>query len=445
MNMQVPKGIGLPGNKIETSDWKEVRRQLDSLVEQSVFDPNPERRLALRRLLIELAKMWGAKPASIQDLYLARGRGEIQGFTAAAINIRGLTYEVAQAVFRAADALDAGAFIFELARSEIGYTDQQPSEYAACVMAAALKTGYQGPVFIQGDHYQVNAKKFKSSPESELGDIIKLIEESLDWDYGNIDIDASTIVDLSRATLEDQQKDNAEVTAKLAQIIRNKESAAAVSIGGEIGEVGKDNSRPEELEAYMKQLIKAMAGRPAISKVSVQTGTSHGGVVLAGGELAQVKISFDTLKELSRLAREKYGMAGAVQHGASTLPEDSFDQFPQVETAEIHLATGFQNLMYDHLPEEFLNHLYQEIRRTFNSERKPGDSEEQFIYKTRKKAFGLAKKDWWGLPSGVKEKMMAALETKILLIFKKLKVDGTKKLTQRYIKTTLPPRPLIKI
>ena len=56
----------------------------------------------------------------------------------------------------------------------------------------------------------------------------------------------------------------------------------------------------------------------------------------------------DTLDRLSRVAREEYGLAGCVQHGASTLPEALFDRFPQVETAEIHLATGFQNLLYEH-------------------------------------------------------------------------------------------------
>jgi len=35
----------------------------------------------------------------------------------------------------------------------------------------------------------------------------------------------------------------------------------------------------------------------------------------------------------------KYGMAGAVQHGASTLPAELFDRFPKLGACEIHLAT----------------------------------------------------------------------------------------------------------
>ena len=55
-------------------------------------------------------------------------------------------------------------------------------------------------------------------------------------------------------------------------------------------------------------------------------------------------------RRLSTVAREKYGLAGAVQHGASTLPDEAFNNFPRTETAEIHLATNFQNMLYDHLP-----------------------------------------------------------------------------------------------
>ncbi|NIO08439.1 MAG: aldolase, partial [Deltaproteobacteria bacterium] len=78
---------------------------------------------------------------------------------------RGMTYQVARAVYRAALKHKVGAFIFEIARSEIGYTRQRPAEYAACVLAAAVKEEFQGPVFIQGDHFQMNRKKYAADAE----------------------------------------------------------------------------------------------------------------------------------------------------------------------------------------------------------------------------------------------------------------------------------------
>jgi hypothetical protein len=102
------------------------------------------------------------------------------GFTVPAINVRAMAYDTARAVIRAAKGLNAGAFIFEIARSEIGYTEQRPHEYAAVVLAAALREGFNGPIFIQGDHVQTNAKKYNSPDrDKELDALRALIKEEI--------------------------------------------------------------------------------------------------------------------------------------------------------------------------------------------------------------------------------------------------------------------------
>ena len=91
-----------------------------------------------------------------------------------------MAYDTARAVLRSAKNLDAGAFIFEIARSEIGYTEQRPHEYAAVVIAAALREGFTGPLFIQGDHVQVNAKKYNGPDrDKELDALRGLIREEV--------------------------------------------------------------------------------------------------------------------------------------------------------------------------------------------------------------------------------------------------------------------------
>src|SRR5262249_10257246 len=151
-------------------------------------------------------------------------------------------------------------------------------------------------------------------------------------------------------------------TAELATLIRQLEPPrVTISIGGEIGEVGKHNSTVGELKAYLDGFNEHFAGGArGLSKVSVQTGTSHGGVVLPDGTIAQVKIDFETLRELGNTARE-YGLGGAVQHGASTLPAEAFGEFPKVGTMEVHLATEFQNIALDggHFPAD----LKEEVRK----------------------------------------------------------------------------------
>src|SRR5438445_6038126 len=107
---------------VAVADPEKFRAEVvDSLVWSAVFSPQ-EARDAARRAIHEAAASLGILPASILALYQARGRGELSGFTVPAINVRMLAYDTARAAVRAAHKLDAGAVIFEIARSEIGYT-----------------------------------------------------------------------------------------------------------------------------------------------------------------------------------------------------------------------------------------------------------------------------------------------------------------------------------
>ena len=421
----------------ESKNNKTDKTNIDSLVEQAVFGTGPREKTEYYSIIRETALGLGIFPASIDSLYRASGKGLYHGITVPAINIRGITYHIAKAVFRAAMKEKVGAFIFEIARSEIGYTLQTPGEYAACILAAAVKEGYKGPVFIMGDHFQVRRAMYRENPDGELNDIKQLIQDSINAGFFNIDIDASTIVDLSKASLEEQQAKNSEITAEMTRFIRSIEpKGVTVSVGGEIGEIGKGNSTVADLRAfidgYRRHLGKDMAG---ISKISVQTGSTHGGVVLPDGSVAQVSIDFNTLKELSRVAREEYGLGGAVQHGASTLPDEAFDMFPQVGTVEVHLATGFQNILFDssHFPPDLLAAIHRQLDTKYPQERKTGETEEQFIYKTRKRAFGDFKKVLWHLPESTLRALMDELENRFSLIFRKLNAINTEKLIRKYI------------
>jgi len=410
--------------------------RIDGLVEQAVFG-DEQAREENRRQIRELAASLGIYPASIQGLYEAAGRGAYHNKTVPAINIRGMTYQVARAVFRAALKHEVGAFIFELARSEMGYTKQKPAEYVTCVLAAAIKEGFQGPVFIQGDHFQMNQKRYRADPGQEIEGMKALIQEAVSAGFYNIDIDASTLVDLEKESLEQQQEENCRVTAEMTRFIRSIEpEAVTVSVGGEIGEVGKQNSTVEDLRVFMSG-YRAHTGLDikGISKISVQTGTTHGGVVLPDGAIASVELDFDTLKVLSKIAREEYGMGGAVQHGASTLPDEAFHLFPEIGTAEIHLATGFQNIIYDspHFPQELTQRINQHLLQQYSDERKSGDTEEQFLYKTRKKAFGDFKKETWDIPSDNLKGIVDALEERFTQLFQKLIVVDTVGLVKKYV------------
>jgi fructose/tagatose bisphosphate aldolase len=417
---------------------------LDELTYTAVFGDAASQAFA-RWVIWEAAQQLGALPASIQPLYEAAGRGEYEHMTVPAMNLRGMAYDSARAAFRAALKTGAKAIIFEIARSEMGYCAQPPGEYATVVLAAAVREGYHGPVFIQGDHFQVNAKRYTKEPNAEIADLKKLIDAAIAAGFYNIDIDASTLVDLSKPTLEDQQELNVACTVELTQYIRSKEPVGVtISIGGEIGEVGHKNSTPEDLRAFMSGYLGRLPqGVRGISKVSVQTGTVHGGIPLADGTIAKVNLDLKVLEELSTIARKEYGMAGAVQHGASTLPEDAFDKFPQVGCAEVHLATGFQNIILSSkaFPADLRERMYRYLDEHHSDERKPGETDEQFYYKARKRVWGPFKADVWNLPSDVRAAIGHELEAQFELLFRKLGVAGRADLVEKYLKPLPIHRP----
>src|SRR4029078_12714262 len=91
--------------------------------------------------------------------------------------------------------------------------------------------------------------------------------------------------------LASQQRLNYETCADIAKYIRELQpKGVSISIGGEIGEGGTQNSTVEELRAFMDGFSRTLAercppGTDGLSKISVQSGTSHGGVVLPHGSI----------------------------------------------------------------------------------------------------------------------------------------------------------------
>ncbi len=448
--------LKISAQQLQIEDLAQLKAAtIDELVYNLCLNASQTVKDACRWIIWEAAAALQIYPSSIQELYAAKGKTKYSQITVPAVNIRGLTYDVARALLRTALKLKSLTLIFEIAKSEIGYTLQRPAEYAAVCLAAAIKEGFSGPLFIQGDHFQLKAKNYSDNPDKEIESLKKLIREAVEAGFYNIDIDASTLVDLSQETIDQQQRNNYEVTAKLSAFIREiQPEKVTISIGGEIGEVGGKNTTPEEFHAFMqgfkKQLQQYGKGLQGISKISIQTGTAHGGVVLPDGSIAKVSLDFNALKTISRIAQGDYGLSGTVQHGASTLPEEAFHHFPETETAEVHLATGFQNIIYEskHFPAELREEIYAWLKENCAAERKAGMSDEQFIYKSRKKGFGPHKKQLLDLPKQVRQNLGQELEEKFVFLFQKLNAVNTEALVNKYVQPVRikqpPPEALAK-
>jgi hypothetical protein len=408
----------------------------------------PDVRQAAIWAIREAAHASGIMPASIHGLYVARGRGQWTDRTVPALNLRGWTYQTCRAAFRAARKMRSSLLIFEQALAEAIYAAQRPAEYTAGVLAAAMREGHQGPLFLQADHDQVNAGNFARDPAKETQRLADVIREQIAASFFNIDVDASTVVDLSLPTLAEQQRLNAELTAKFTRLVRELEpKGVTISVGAEIGEVGAHNTTPDELRAFMATYPKALAaagGGAGITKVSVNSGTYHGGRVLADGTLAKVPVAFDALAEISRVGSKEFGLAGAVQHGASTLPMDYFGKFPESGTVEIHLALGFNNLIFDHpkLPQSVKDEIRAYCFAHHATERKADQTEAQFLYTTRKKAWAGMKQRFWDLPADIQAALTDSLEDMFRDMFERMRVGGTDELVARFTQAPVVPVPV---
>ncbi|MCO5173714.1 MAG: class II fructose-bisphosphate aldolase [Trueperaceae bacterium] len=288
-------------------------------------------------LLAECARL-GVAPAPVGTVYRALAEGRIAPLTVPAFNVRGLTFDVVSAIYRRATEQDAAGVMFELAPSEAAVADQSFAQYAALVCAAAAVTGYRGPVLVQGDHFSVEEAADAVRVES-------LARDALASGFLQIDLDAAALAE-EGASAAARQGRNAAVTAGLMARLAPHAPAGTI-FGGEVGEIGGANTTPEELDVFV-DLVRRHAGAAAglFGKVSVQTGTRHGGVTDAAGRKARMPLDTGLARELADVARAK-GLPGIVQHGASTLQRDQFAALPGCGVVEVHLATNLQDLVFD--------------------------------------------------------------------------------------------------
>lgn len=411
---------------------------IDQLVYKAVFGTNEEKKLA-SFVIWQEAKNNNIFSASINDFYMAKGRGEVPStLCTPAMNVRGMTYDVARAVFQTAIENNVGAFIFEIARSEMAYTEQTPQEYVTVILASALREGWNGPVFIQGDHFQAKAETPGVPKSGEIDAIKTLAIEAVKAGFYNIDIDMSTLVNLSQETVDAQQQPNIKYSLELANFIRTLQpEGITISLGGEIGHIGGKNSTVEDFTSFLDGFNAGLdPGMTGISKISVATGTHHGGVVLPDGTMADVPVDFSVLSSISKLGQEKYGIGGAVQHGASTLPDHLFNEFSKSGAVEIHLATGLQNLTMNHpaFPKDLMVEIYSWIDENKQDERGENTTNEQFHYELRKKAWGPFKQKTWDIEEEKKLQIRQAIKDRMKFFFESLGVIGSRDLVNNFIR-----------
>lgn len=378
------------------TDEDTVRQSVAGLADIAAFGDSAEQQLA-HKYAWQLAYACGIFSASIDELYRIISTGELPNMTVPAMNMRAIPYQSARAVFAAMRDHHVRAAIFELSRGEIAFTGQRPMEYATVILCAAIAERHSGPIFLQGDHFQVSASRYATDPDLELTTLKKLIAEAVEAGFYSIDIDTSTLVDLSFDTVDEQQRPNYLLTAELVNFVRKLEpEGITISLGGEIGEVGEENSTAEEVEAFLAGVNAHLDPNTAgLTKLSIQSGTKHGGNVLKDGSFGEMLVDFELITELTNACRSHSGVAGCVQHGASMLTLEKLGRLPESACVEVHLAAAFLNAVYKHLPDSLVTLADDWALEHFADEWKTDWSKEQFLHHARRYPIGYFKRQWW--------------------------------------------------
>jgi fructose/tagatose bisphosphate aldolase len=432
-------GLIAHGNSISVNDETKLKQSMDKLIRIAVLESGEEAAWA-QYIIHTCALQLGIIPSSIHDLYISRGKGELpSNFTTPAVNLRALSYDGARAAFRSARKINSSLIIFEIARVELMWGGISLAEYASCVLGAAIVEGYSGPVFLQGDHFQVSAQ---NSLENEMSIVKTLIRQAIRAGFYNIDIDTSTLVDLLKASINDQQTSNALISAELASYTRKiQPQGITVSIGGEIGEVGGHVSTVEELHSYITQFNQIYSincpEEPGLSKVSIHSGTTHGGIALPDGTIARPTIDFDAILRLSRASQQSYYLGGVVQHGASTLPLEDFGQLVNYGTLEVHLATAFMTTMLENLPSKLIGKVHKWLDQNYAHERTSQMTDSQFYHKVEMNALAPFKKELWDLSNDEKQRIAIAWESQFDQIFKQLGCSNSRPIVDKFIKPVI--------
>ncbi|MBU0761434.1 MAG: class II fructose-bisphosphate aldolase [Candidatus Altiarchaeota archaeon] len=351
-----------------------------------------------------------------------------KGCIVMATNIR-ITHS-ARGIMLAAKELDA-AVMFEIAKSEIGYTDQPPKEFVRNIEQIAQEVEFNQPYVIHGDHIGI-----KENTSEAVGAGEKLIKDMLDAGFTSFAIDASHNFDVGAPTVRQQLRDNIEITCKLAKLIPEQ---AGLEV--EVGEVGKKDPKTgekalttvEEAKTYI-QAIKDAGFNPNL--IATNNGTAHGNTYDVNGNLVeQVGIDIERTKAIAD-AIAPFGTYVA-QHGITGTPLNMMHLLIGAGVLKGNVGTNWQNVALDSMPHDLVSRMEDWTLKSPHAEKmkakKPGISRNELVGKNIKNAIKVFKPEIDALSGDDRAKVDEATKNSALAFFKAFKAEGTASAVREYI------------
>ncbi|MFH1722456.1 MAG: class II fructose-bisphosphate aldolase [Candidatus Altiarchaeota archaeon] len=236
--------------------------------------------------------------------------------------------------------------LFEIAKSEIGYTGLAPAEYYESITRKASELGFDIPYAIHADHITV-----KSPGEADVQSAEDLIKAELSAGFTSFAIDASHIYDTEGESVAERLAGNIDVTTKLAKLIPKE-----FSLEVEVGEIGKKDPKTgkqelttvEEAVTFIEAL-QANGIEPDL--IATHNGSTHGNIYDAEGNvIEQVGIDEQRTRDIAK-AIKHLGVQIA-QHGITGTPLNLMHRLIDAGIAKGNVATNWQNIAIDSFPKD---------------------------------------------------------------------------------------------
>ena len=222
-----PAAAHLEGDRLVVDD--EARFRVDGrrdLAWTAAFSTDEATIAAARWIVWEASQALGARSASIQELYMARGRGRGPRVHRPAINIRAQTFDMARTVSRPPRAATSARSSSSWPAASRPTRSSGRSTTRPRVLAGAIAAGWRGPGVHPGRPLPVQRQEVRRRPRGDDRGDPAGMPVAIDAGYRNIDIDCSTLVDLSKPTVDEQQRENYVRAAELTALIRSSSPTA---------------------------------------------------------------------------------------------------------------------------------------------------------------------------------------------------------------------------
>ncbi|MFH1788384.1 MAG: class II fructose-bisphosphate aldolase [Candidatus Altiarchaeota archaeon] len=336
-----------------------------------------------------------------------------------AANIR--TQLSTRGIMEAAKELDA-AVLFEIAKSEIGYTGQSPQDFYDGITGMAAELDFNTPYAIHGDHITIK----DSTPESTAS-ARKLIEDEVAAGFTSYAIDASHNFNFDGKTVREQLSDNIAITVELADLIP---SEACLEV--EVGEVGRTNAdgtkkltSVEESVTFIEAL-QEQGVKPDL--LAINNGTIHGNIFDEQGNIVeQVGIDIATTKAIAD-AIAPLGVRIA-QHGITGTPLRLMHLLIDAGIAKGNVGTNWQNVVVENLPGELLAKMNEWTLACEHAKKmlakKPKISQKELIAKNIKHSIKVHKDELMSVSCEYRDKINSATRQSALDFFKAFQAQGS--------------------